>query len=158
PVGETTVTCTAEDTAGNKSTATFKVTVTEKAAEDKTPPVIKVPADMTVSATGPGGAMVSYEGTATDPHDAVASLKCTPATASPFPLGETTVECTAEDTHKNVSHASFKVTVKDTVPPVISEVPANVSTEATSPAGAIVTYMAPRASDDVDGPVAVKCS
>src|SRR5262249_35898371 len=112
PLGETTVTCTAEDKAGNKSTATFKVTVTEKAAEDKTPPVIKVPADMTVSAPGPSGAILTYEATAPDPADPVASLNCTPASGSTFPLGETTVACTAEDTHKNVSHASFKVTVK----------------------------------------------
>jgi hypothetical protein len=89
------------------------VTVTSKTVEDKTPPVIKVPANMTVSATGPSGAMVTYEVTATDPDNEAATLKlsCTPSSGSAFPIGETTVECSASDPAGNTSHASFKVTV-----------------------------------------------
>src|SRR5205085_3943333 len=49
PLGETTVTVTAKDEAGNSSQTTFKVKVV-----DTTPPTIHgVPADITMEATGP---------------------------------------------------------------------------------------------------------
>jgi hypothetical protein len=81
--------------------------------EDKTPPVIKVPANMSVSATGPGGAVVTYEVTATDPDNEASTLKlsCAPPSGSTFLIGETTVECTASDPAGNTTHASFRVTV-----------------------------------------------
>jgi parallel beta-helix repeat protein len=79
---------------------------------DTTPPVINAPADITVDATSPAGATVAYSVTATDPDDAVASLSCVPASGSTFPIGTTTVNCTAIDTHGNSAHASFTVHVK----------------------------------------------
>jgi hypothetical protein len=63
-------------------------------------------------ATGPGGALVTYAVSATDPDDAVASLTCIPASGGGFPIGTTTVTCTAADTHGNTSNASFTVRVK----------------------------------------------
>jgi HYR domain len=42
----------------------------------------------------------------------VASLSCVPASGSTFPIGTTTVTCTASDTHGNTSTASFTVHVK----------------------------------------------
>jgi hypothetical protein len=78
---------------------------------DTTPPVIAVPANLQVSASGPSGATVSYTVAFTDPDDAVASSSCTPASGSLFPLGTTTVQCTATDSHGNTATASFTVTV-----------------------------------------------
>jgi outer membrane protein assembly factor BamB len=78
---------------------------------DTTPPVITVPAPITVNATSPNGAVVTYSVSATDPDDAVASLTCAPPSGSTFPIGTTTVHCTATDTHGNTSAASFTVHV-----------------------------------------------
>jgi hypothetical protein len=79
---------------------------------DSTPPVIAVPGPITVNATSPSGAGVTYTVSATDPDDAVASLSCAPASASTFPIGTTTVTCKASDTHGNTSSATFTVHVK----------------------------------------------
>ncbi len=48
--------------------------------------------------------------------------------------------------------------VRDTTPPVISGTPANIVSEATSSAGAVVTYTLPTAVDAVDGAVPISCS
>jgi hypothetical protein len=123
---------------------------------DTTPPVITVPADITAEATGPGGAIVMYSASASD-DTAVASFSCTPASGSTFAITTTTVTCNATDTHGNSSSKSFHVTVKDTTPPVISA-HTDVTAEATSPAGAIVSYTTPTATDAVDVTDPVTCT
>jgi hypothetical protein len=153
-LGTTTVTCTASDTRGNTSTASFTVTVNH--VQDTTPPVITVPADISAEATSPAGAVVTYTATATD-NVAVATFGCTPASGSTFPLGTTTVTCTATDTSGNTSTATFHVTVRDTTKPVVTP-PANVTANATSPAGAVVTYPAATAVDNIDGPIPAPCT
>jgi outer membrane protein assembly factor BamB len=82
------------------------------ASRDTTPPVIAVPGPITTNATSPNGAVVSYAVSATDPDDAVASLNCVPASGSTFPIGTTTVTCTATDTNGNSATASFTIRVK----------------------------------------------
>ena len=79
---------------------------------DTTPPVITVPGPSTANATSPQGAIVTYTVSATDPDDAVASLTCEPASGSTFPIGTTTVTCTAADTNGNSATASFSVLVE----------------------------------------------
>jgi hypothetical protein len=78
---------------------------------DTTPPVITVPAPITVDATSSRGVVVTYTVTATDPDDGVFSFGCLPASGAVFPIGKTTVTCTAVDTQRNTSRASFTVTV-----------------------------------------------
>src|SRR5205085_9056765 len=77
-----------------------------------------------------------------------------------FPVGTTTVTCTAKDAHGNSSQATFKVTVVlvDVTPPAFSSVPGAMKREADGPKGSVVTYTAPTAVDNVDGPVPVTCS
>ena len=129
-----------------------------KLALDTTPPVLTVPGDMTVEATGPGGATVSFTATATDDHDPAQVVTAVPPSGSMFPLGTTNVLVTATDTAGNSTTGTFNVTVRDTTPPVISGVPSNMTVEATGPSGEVVTWPAPTASDLVDGVVAVTVS
>jgi len=124
---------------------------------DTTPPVWTLPADFSVEATGPAGAVVTYNASATDPSG-VSSQSCFPVSGDTFPLGTTTVNCTATDTHGNTSTGGFNVTVVpavDTTPPVIT-VPADIMAEATSPAGAMVSFSA-SANDAVDGAITPTC-
>ena len=79
---------------------------------DRTPPVIAVPAAITVDATGPSGASVAYSVSAHDDVDPAPSVACSPASGSTFPIGSTTVSCTALDSAGNLASASFTVTVE----------------------------------------------
>jgi hypothetical protein len=153
--GETTVTCTAVDAHGNAGSATFVVTVGEGAA----PPVVHAPTAVTAEATGPDGAAVAFTVSAVSaPGTNVIELGCEPGSGSTFPLGETTVTCTAVDSAGASSSASFDVTVVDTSPPTLSGVPADIAASTFVPAGARITYAAPTAVDLVDGPVPVSCT
>jgi hypothetical protein len=152
PVGKTTVTCTATDAAKNKGQASFDVTVT---LVDTTPPTLTVPAAMTVTAVGPL-TPVSYTVSATDNIDASVTPTCDQPSGSSFPIGTTTVHCTATDSHGNTGNNSFTVTVVDQTAPVLT-VPANEVIPATSSAGAVVAYSV-SATDDVSGAVAPSCA
>ncbi|MFO1370942.1 MAG: HYR domain-containing protein [Candidatus Competibacteraceae bacterium] len=78
---------------------------------DTTPPVLNLPADITVEATSPSGAAVTYSASATDDVDGPVPVKCAPASGSTFPIGTTTVSCTATDNAGNQASGSFKVKV-----------------------------------------------
>ena len=138
-LGTTTVTCAATDARANTATGSFQVLVT---SGPEPPPNA---GDVTAEATGPAGAVVTF-----DPglDGRGRPITCAPASGSTFPLGETTVSCT--------SGATFTVTVVDTTPPALT-LPADQSVEATSGTGAIATFAA-SAGDLVDGTVAVACT
>ena len=89
--------CTATDDHDNASSDSFTVTV-----EDTTAPVLTVPADIIVEATGPAGATVRWSVSATDVVDGSVNPTCTPASGSTFALGTTTVTCSATDAAGNV--------------------------------------------------------
>lgn len=156
PVGTTTVSCTAADRRGNRATGAFRVTVTQVAV-DSVPPAVTVPADRTLEATGPGGATATFSAGALDAVDGPRPVTCTPASGSLFPLGSTTVVCTASDLSGNTGSASFSVKVADTTAPVVTA-PANAFAEATSPAGAAVTFAAATATDAVTFLLAPVCA
>jgi hypothetical protein len=151
PVGSMTIDCTAIDSNGNVGTATFAVVVS-----DTTSPALSVPGPITVEATSSAGAAVDFAVSATDLVDGSVAPSCSQPSGSTFPLGSTTVDCTATDAHGNRSNASFAVVVADTTAPALS-VPGTITLEATSPAGASVTYTV-TASDLVDGSVTPSCS
>jgi hypothetical protein len=153
-VGTTDVPCSATDGAGNKGTASFKVTVV---LVDRTPPVLTVPGPITAEATGPGGAQVSFTVTATDNIDPNPTITCDHFSGDTYPLGKTTVTCRASDHSGNTSAPkSFEITIVDTTPPVIPDLP-NVSAEATGPSGASVSYPPVNATDAVDGTIPATC-
>lgn len=149
PIAVTTVSCSSSDTRGNTAKGALMVTV-----HDNTPPAVTV-TDQQAEATGPDGAAVTYSATATDIVDGNVAVSCDRETGSTFPVGTTTVKCTATDAHANVGRASFTVTVSDTTAPALN-LPSNQTIEATSGAGAKVTFTA-TATDLVDGPTAVTC-
>lgn len=125
---------------------------------DTVPPVITAPDGMTLEATGPSGAVANFTATALDGVDGSVPVTANPASGSVFPLGTTTVQLSATDAAHNVATASFTVTVQDTTPPTIIGTPANITAEATSAAGAAVTYATPTATDIVDVTDVVTCA
>lgn len=122
---------------------------------DTVPPVLTVPETIIEEATGPEGAVVTFEATAADIVDSSPSIFCVPASGSTFPLGTTTVACTGTDRVANAATASFTVTVQDTTPPTLS-LPVPIQEAATGSPGATVTYLA-TATDLVDGPLTPVC-
>ena len=124
---------------------------------DKTSPTLNLPSDMTVEATSSAGAIVNYSASASDNLDAAPGLSCIPASGSNFVMGTTMVNCTSTDHADNIAFGNFNITVQDTSGPVIAP-HADVTAEATSAAGSVVTYTSPTALDAVDGPVSVSCS
>ena len=95
-----------------------------------------------VGNTSPTGAdNVVYTGaSADDVVDGDLPVTCTPASGSTFPLGITTVTCTATDEAGNIGEGTFTIEVQDQTKPVVT-VPADITEEATGPNGATVTYM-----------------
>lgn len=125
-----------------------------QAPTDTTPPTFTV-SGLAVEATAPS-TVVNYTFNASDPDDAVASQSCTPAPGSLFLVGSTPISCTATDSHGNVGNETFDVVVSDTTAPTLT-VPNDLTANATSPAGASLTYVA-SASDLVDGALTPDCS
>jgi hypothetical protein len=120
---------------------------------DLTPP--NTPADMTVEATSPVGAIVTFA--ASDNLDPAPELTCAPPSGSTFPLGTTGVTCTATDAAGNVSPSdTFSVTVQDTTPPTLAP-HADVIVPQESAAGAQVAYEPPAVSDAADASPSVEC-
>lgn len=150
PVGTTTVTCTADDGAGNKANCSFTVTVT-----DDTPPSITCPANIVTSTTaGQCAAVVNFPTTASDTCSTSVALDCAPPAGSSFPLGTTTVNCTATDASGNTANCSFTVTVSDNTPPTIVCPNNIVTTTAPGQCSTVVNYSI-SATDNCGGPVAV---
>jgi uncharacterized protein (DUF697 family) len=71
-----------------------------------------LPGTITATATSASGAVVTYSASATDPVDGSIKPVCTPASGSTFPLGATTVNCTATNSHGVKASGSFQVQVQ----------------------------------------------
>jgi ELWxxDGT repeat protein len=82
---------------------------------DTTPPDLAVPARVTTDATSPAGALVTYTVTATDDLDPSPTLTCVLPSGSFFPIGDSTVTCTATDDSGNSATATFVVHVRGAV-------------------------------------------
>jgi len=129
---------------------------------DTTPPVLTLPADITVNAWQPAGAWVSwYDASAFDAGDnASVPVNCSPPSGSQFTLGVTTVQCSATDSSGNMATGTFTVTVlqPDTTPPVLYGIPTSpVILEPDSTTGANYYYYV-SASDNWDGWDPVTCT
>ena len=81
---------------------------------DKDLALTNVPANLTVNATSPAGAVVTYSPpTVVDEDSPLPTVSCTPASGSPFAIGQTTVTCSVNDSDDSNSpvQASFTVMV-----------------------------------------------
>ena len=78
---------------------------------DTLPPTIVTPGDMTVVASSSSGAVVFYNVSVLDNIDDNPQLSCQPSSGSTYPLGATTVTCTATDSAANTAQATFTITV-----------------------------------------------
>ncbi len=110
PLGTTSVTFTATDAAGNIATCAVPVTV-----RDTQPSVLTLPAALTVDATTPAGAVVTYAASARDTCAGSVMAVCTPPSGSTFPINApgqvTMVACKATDGAHNGTTGSFTVHV-----------------------------------------------
>jgi hypothetical protein len=119
PVATTTVNCSASNAVAS-STASFNVSVV-----DTTPPSLTVSSDMTVNTSNSGGIAVTYTATSTDIVDGNVPVICSTPSGATFPVGTTTVQCSATDAHNNTTNGSFNVTVVYT-PPMLTAVSPHV--------------------------------
>lgn len=121
-IGTTTVNCSATNAAGS-ATGSFLVTV-----RDTTAPMLVLPSPITTEATSASGAMVTFVATATDLVSGSVVVTCVPPSGSTFPIGTTTVNCSASDAAGNPATGSFTVTVRDSTPPVVHSITATPGT------------------------------
>lgn len=112
--GVTRVDCNATDSNSNTAFGSFSVTL-------NVVPVLTLPADFSIEATGPTGAIAIYVATAEG-----GTITCTPPSGSQFPLGLTLVQCSATGPG-GTSIGSFKVTVVDSTPPTVVEIVPSLS-------------------------------
>jgi hypothetical protein len=98
--------------------------------------------------------VVTFSASATDAVDGSDTVtfkegSTTVTSGQTFAIGTHTITETATDSHGNTATSSFTITVQDTTAPAIQG-QANITQEATSAAGAAVTFAA-TATDAVDG-------
>ena len=160
PLGETVVTFSATDAAGNLGTATASVTVT-----DQTAPEITAPADGTLAATDAAGlassdaSVQAWFATATATDNVDSSLTITNDAPEVLPIGDTVVTFSVSDAAGNSASATATVTVADLTAPVITA-PATITflgeNDGLAVSDAQVTdFLASiTATDNVDGAIA----
>ncbi len=78
---------------------------------DTVPPLLFTPSDMTIDANDSSGARVDYSVIVIDDEDGVLRPSCSPFSGALFPIGETTVSCSAIDYSGNSDKKSFVITV-----------------------------------------------
>ena len=144
PVGEHTFDVTATDESNNSATCPWNITV-----QDTTPPEFSAPDDVVkpveaektiVSPDELGSPVVS------DIVDDSVLVE-NDAPASGFPVRDTTVTWTATDASGNSATVTQLVTIEDTTPPEITNVPEDSVIEAINGFGNVINYDLPVASD-----------
>lgn len=134
--GNTTVTCDATSSDGDKARTQFTVTVA-----DMMPPILKLPEPIFAKPDSPHGAKVEFSTTAFDEIYGDVVPECLPRSGSLFPIGRNTVTCSATDVDLNTEWGSFEVTVDgEPVEPLIVITPDELFEKARDAKGAEVFY------------------
>ena len=124
PLGSSTIIWTAIDNNGNSAFATQQVDVV-----DTTPPTISSISDIIVEAVVPYDNIIELQAPSAD--DTLGVVSVTNDAPESFPIGETIVTWTATDVGGNTSSIEQKITVFDTIFPIL-QVPEDIVLEATS--------------------------
>jgi HYR domain/Ricin-type beta-trefoil lectin domain-like/Secretion system C-terminal sorting domain len=158
-VGSTTVTYTAKDAKNNVALCTFKVTVSNPCFNDTIKPVLyNCPLAITKSTPDTLTTATWTAPTALD-NCGIVTISSSNAIGSYFNVGTTTVVYTATDAKNNKSSCSFTVNIKrvltacsnDTVKPVFTNCPANITVTTTSTSG-LAQWTLPTATDNCSTP------
>ena len=100
-------------------------------AYEAQPPTVAAQPNASVAATSASGAVVTYSTPAgTDEQGGVAPVACLPASGSTFPVGSTTVTCTATDAVGHTGTGTFLVNVGD-----FAASPGETTPDAAAPSG-----------------------
>jgi hypothetical protein len=94
------------DSGGLSNAGSFKVFV----VANKPPKLVGIERH-TVTATGPQGAVVTFNVRGADNEDGPLPAVCAPASNSMFPIGETLVTCAVTDSAGATSTGTFRVNV-----------------------------------------------
>ena len=80
-------------------------------ADDAPGPAVTTSGDVSVAATGSGGAAATFTATAKDSVDGTRPVNCLPASGSTFKVGKTAVDCWAYNKRGKIGRAALVVTV-----------------------------------------------
>ncbi len=142
--GEYEITWKFQDDAGNESQQIQLIIV-----EDNTPPDLTPPPSVSVEQTSLDGTPVILGmASATDNCDGEVVLS--DDAPDVFPLGDTIVTFSAVDTSGNKTEKQVTVTVLDTTPPVLTNIPSDVTLEQESLDGTVYDVGMPQVSDICD--------
>jgi len=119
PLGDTSVSCDTTDGAGLSASCQTAVTVVDTLA-----PSLTCPAPQVVECTGALQAPIAFQAAASDTCWGTVAAGCDRASGSAFPLGDTTLACSATDGSGLRSDCAVSMRVVDTQPPVIESVTA----------------------------------
>ncbi|XP_022087623.1 hyalin-like, partial [Acanthaster planci] len=146
PFGNTTVTYTASDAAGNVRNCSFIVTVQDNEA----PTVSNCPADL-VNGTDPSlpSSVVYWQEPTFSDNVAIAINESNLNPGDVFPVGNTTVIYSVSDSSGNTVNCSFIVTVKDTEAPMFSTCSSVTIEVDPGQATSMQEWMFPVATDNV---------
>ncbi|MCB9306337.1 MAG: HYR domain-containing protein [Lewinellaceae bacterium] len=145
PVGNTVVTYTAVDDAGNEGTCSFQVTVTEDV-----PPIILGCPNSLLLTLPPNtcDTIIFWDVPAATDNCSTPDLTTDIPPGSVFPAGVTIVTYTATDFSGNTSTCTFSISAIDQIAPVLSACPPNVTVNDASPCGEVVSWDLPTATDN----------
>ncbi len=135
PVGITYETVDVYDCNGYEGYCSFTVTVVASAIS------LNCPSNITVTASGPSGAVVFFTATATGGCSPPPMVTANPPSGSTFPIGTTTVLVSASDNCGTSTNCSFTVTVNPPNPPPIDlTCPTNIMVTVTNASSATVYF------------------
>ena len=143
---------------GDSTYAAASASLTQTINADSDLAIAPAP-DISVPATSSAGTVVTFAlPAATDEGSETPAVTCDPASGATFPVGTTLVTCTAthsDDTPSSVQ-TTFQVIVTDA--DLVLSQPASITTDATGPSGAAVSYPPPVVSDEDGAAITPACS